>query len=156
MICVASSRAAREGGFTLVELIVVMIVIGVMAALAIPRFVGSDAFESRGFTDQLVSTLQFARQQAVAQRRTVCLTVTAAAVTMTRSLVFGGACATPVLDPSSGVAYNLPVPNSVVVTPAVITFNASGTPLAGAAITVTGDILRTITVEANTGYAHQP
>ncbi len=36
-------------GHTLVELVLVFIIIGIVAALTIPRFASKDAFEERGF-----------------------------------------------------------------------------------------------------------
>ncbi|HXV12337.1 MAG TPA: prepilin-type N-terminal cleavage/methylation domain-containing protein, partial [Burkholderiales bacterium] len=42
----------RGRGFTLVELVVIIAILGVMAAVIGPRFMGRDAFASRGFHDE--------------------------------------------------------------------------------------------------------
>ena len=151
----------RIAGFTLVELIAVMVIVGVIAAVAIPRFVGRDAFDSRGFTDQVTSALRFARQQAVAQRRTVCVTITANQLTMNRSSAFGGACDRDLLNPANGRSFTLdPVraPNGVAMAglgfPFNFNFDPSGRPSAGFVLNVNADVNRSITVEAVTGYVH--
>lgn len=146
-------------GFTLVELIAVMVIVGVIAAVAIPRFVGRDAFDSRGFTDQVSSALRFARQQAVAQRRTVCVTITANQLTMNRSSTFGGACDRDLANPGNGQpAYAINAPNGVLMAgqafPFNFTFDPSGRPSTGFVLNVNADVNRSITVEAVTGYVH--
>ena len=50
-------------GFTLVELIMTMIVIGILGAVAAPRFFNTNVFQSRGFADQAQATLRYARGQ---------------------------------------------------------------------------------------------
>ena len=66
----------RESGFTLIELIIVMILIGVLAVAAIPRFFDR-TFDERGFHDAVKAAVQHARRVAVASRRFVCVTTTA-------------------------------------------------------------------------------
>ncbi|HLA35692.1 MAG TPA: GspH/FimT family pseudopilin [Rhodocyclaceae bacterium] len=74
--------AALAAGFTLIELIVVMVILGIMAIAIVPRFADKSVFESRGFRDETVSLLRYAQKSAVAQRRTVCVTVAATGVTL--------------------------------------------------------------------------
>lgn len=68
-----------ERGFTLIELVVVMVVVGVLAITALPRFFFRADYDQRGFYDKALATLQFARKAAVASRHHVCVTVNSAA-----------------------------------------------------------------------------
>ena len=69
-----SGRAGmRERGFTLIELIMVMVMLGVLAVFAAPRIFNSDDFYARGFHDETLGLLRYAQKTAVAQRRTVCV-----------------------------------------------------------------------------------
>ena len=66
------ARAApeRARGFTLIELIVVLILVGIMAFAVLPRFSGLTAFSARGHADQVEAYLRFAQKTAIASRRT--------------------------------------------------------------------------------------
>ena len=65
----------RSAGFTLVELVVVIILVGILAVAAIPRFFDR-GFEERGFHDGVKAAIQQARKVAVASRRYVCVSNT--------------------------------------------------------------------------------
>ena len=53
-----SMSAQAERGFTLVELIVTMIVVGILAVAVIPRFADRSGFDARGFHDGVLSVLR--------------------------------------------------------------------------------------------------
>lgn len=73
---------SMDAGFTLVELIMTMIIVGILALMVLPRFMDISIFEARGFRDETLSLLRYAQKSAIAQRRTVCVTVNPDGVTL--------------------------------------------------------------------------
>jgi len=145
-------------GFTVVELVAVIVITGLIAAIAAPRFIGRDAFDARGAHGTLMSALRYAQKTAIAQRTNVFTNVNVA--TRTICLGYNNDCSNPVLDPATRAAYVKVLPSNVTVTAstAAISFNGLGAPSPNAVATfqiqnaVTLEPARTITVEAETGY----
>ena len=69
--------AGSAAGFTLVELVMVIILLGILSAAAIPRITDTSAFSQMAFRDGLVATLRHAQKTAVSHRRLVCVTLDA-------------------------------------------------------------------------------
>ncbi|BAO28637.1 prepilin-type N-terminal cleavage/methylation domain-containing protein [Sulfuritalea hydrogenivorans] len=72
-----------QRGFTIIELVVVIVILGIMAVVVLPRMDSLGGFEAAGFRDQTVAILRFAQKSALAQRRAVCVSVGATGVTLT-------------------------------------------------------------------------
>lgn len=152
-----------EGGFTLVELVTVMSLIGIMAFFALPKLTQVMALQSSGYKDQVMATIDYARKIAVAQRRHVCVSIAASTVTVTsdRGLPVNhtnGTCGSTLLLPSGSNV--ITAPNNVTLSPAVLLdFNAEGRPVMGAPATITmtdASVSQssTFTVEVESGYVH--
>lgn len=146
----------RGIGFTIVELVVVITIAGIIALVAIPRFVGVDSFKSRGFYDEAQSVVRFAQKTAVAWRRPVYVCVTATEV----SAHSAAGCASQLPHPVTGGLLKANAPNGVTLSAANFSFDSGGRPTPNAAVTITltstiaGDPARQIVVEAETGYVH--
>ena len=132
-------------GFTLIELIAVMIVVGILAIGISSRFPDSSAASVQASRDDIIAALFFAQQTAMA-RDNIQLSITANTVNVTEN---GNSIRI------HSDAYPLALPSGVSVTaiPSTFSYNKLGKTTPGS-ITVSRDGLSaTITVEAS-GYAH--
>jgi MSHA pilin protein MshC len=68
----SSTSGRRLRGFSLVELIAVLILLGVLAAVAVPRLDVVERLRGDGWRDQTVAGLRLAQASAVGHRRLVC------------------------------------------------------------------------------------
>jgi MSHA pilin protein MshC len=148
---------ARAGGFTLVELIVVLILIGVLAVVALAKLSSTATFAALGYFNQVQALTRYAQKVAVAQRRPVFVVDNAGAI----AVCYDAACAGAVVDPAGSGGLAASPPSGVAYAFSAGTFNFDGlgrpSPNTAHAITITasGEPARVVTIEAETGYVHQ-
>ena len=177
MMGMESKPHFRHRGFTLIELVMVIVLVGVLAVVAAPRFADSGDFDAVGYAHRLEGLIRYAQKTAIAQRQLVRVDISntpnAADPTLTWAAASTAGCtaaliATAVPLPSIGKRPTSAV--TVSTTPANITsfcFDplgrpyANGSPLAPLAqLTLSvsnssGQVIRTFFLETSTGYLHE-
>jgi len=160
----------------MIELIVVMVMIGILAVVVLPRFDLLKGFDEIGYRDKVKATLEYARKSAVAGRRYVCVTSSSSNLILTRnlndpdglSLVTAGCpansgnnqLALPSTDtrycPSGTMANQICAPSGVTLGgPGSTIFSPLGSSTGGIyTIQVNGAPTATITVVKETGYVY--
>jgi len=137
-------------GMTLIEVIMVMVIIGILAATLIPKFnlATSSKASVDGAAYMIASDIRYAQEFAMANR--VSKTVTFSSTSHPDYYTF---------SPTSGLDSSGQLPSGVTITstspsPCIVTFNSLGEPIVGgnASVTVSsGGQSRTITVLQYTG-----
>jgi MSHA pilin protein MshC len=69
------SARQHPGGFTMVELVVIIVLLGIVGAVVIPRFMAPNAFNEPAAQDGLLATIRAAQQAAIG-RATVTFKIT--------------------------------------------------------------------------------
>jgi len=150
-------RAAALRGFTMVELIVTLILVGILAVSVLPRFDLLRGYDAIGYRDALRATLEYARKAAVAQRRNVQVVVAANSISaqIASDVPEGSNAAVfdrPLNLPGKNT-HTLAAPTGVTVSPtATIVFDPLGRPSLGGVFSVTG--AGDVTLVAETGHVY--
>ena len=145
-----------QRGFTLIELITIMILVGIIAVVALPRMSLLGGWNEIGYRDRVKATLEYARKSAVAQRRVVRVTIAGSGLTVEAQQQTpegeGTAAWHALILPGSN-SNSFAAPSGVSLAPAsdTVTFSALGRPDAAKSYTVSGGV-GTIIVEAETGH----
>ena len=153
----------RVRGFTLVELIMVIVMLGVLAVMALPKMDSIGIFRGASFRDSVVAALRFAQKTATSHRRLVCVAFTSSTVTLTIDHDDSKACDAQALNlpgASSNSVISSDTTNAVFdPVPATLYFQPDGRGTSDAAGTTAVDALEItiseqakITVHGATGY----
>lgn len=143
------TRRGKERGFTLPELVMVIVMIGILAVVVVPSF-NSRPFLARGFHDEVASAARHAQKLAVASGCPVQLSISGAPLKYQLHQQPGctsGGFSTLVAHPARAGGFESEAPNGVALSGGPIVFNPNGSS-SGGSLTVGS---RSITVLA-TGH----
>ena len=142
--------SGRAQGFTLAELVIVIVVAAILAAIAIPQLNLRD-IDATWFHEQVRSGVRYAQRTAVAQRRCVFVSVTPTQLSLLHGNSVCAITATPVTELATNQAFVLTAPTGIALSaaPNPFSFNGLGQPSAAATVSINGKI---VTINAETGY----
>ena len=148
--------ALRCRGFTLVELVVVMLLVAIVATIGAARFADRQPFAVQSAADLIVSGLRIAQASAIAQRRTVHVVLAASPLAL--SVCLDAACTQPIAPPGGDGTWLQDSDGVQLAAATTFSFAPSGTPSIASNLAISvqsangGTTPRTVAVEAVTGH----
>ena len=134
----------------------VIVIAGLLATFALPRFFNKDSFENRGFYTEVLNAVRYAQQLAVAINCNTQVTLTSNSYTVTMATNLNNCAGSGYGDAPDPVTGQLGFTGSSTsvndVTPATFQFTALGTANTDTTITVGGYRFR---VHSSTGYIEE-
>jgi MSHA pilin protein MshC len=150
------TRSCR--GYTIVELVLVIAIMGILMGFAVPRFFDNSLFAARGYADELASSLRYAQKVAVASGCRVRVTVDESGYSLSQQAESGGACdtadtswTTPVRSADGQLAVGTVPADVVVAVDTAYVFDPAGRLESGAPASFTIGA-RTLSIDPGSGF----
>jgi len=141
------SNKSHCRGFTLTEFIVIMVVLAILAAEAIPRMMDSGGVAARTYADQLVAAFQFSQTAAQQLDVTTSVNISGAGFSVTQN--------GSVVQTANG-PYQTTLANGVGISPTgSITYGANGLPNSSVSFNVAGSGSTFSVIVESTGFTHE-
>ncbi len=148
----ASRSAYRAGaGYTLLEVVAVLIIVAILAAVLAPQFIGASGFEGQTTADKLLMAARYAETLAQNQGVKTSLVVTANSFSVEQNNV-------PVANPTlQSASFIVTLPAGVTITPKkkTVSFVRPGVPNITPTFTVAGPGSTVKVYVTATGYIYE-
>ena len=158
---------SKKHGFTLVEMVLTMVILGILAAVSLPKFFDRSTFDERYFHDDLISAARYAQRLATGSGCAVRLSVSGTGFNLMQDSncsLSAPSYTLAVPRPGDSEAFsNVDVPASLTITssqaalhflPAGGAIDSGGTSVGNATIIFSGTTPRTIHIAGATGYVY--
>lgn len=150
------SRPDPEEGFTLVELVLVIVILGILAAVALPMWFNRTDFEQRGYFDELLQATRYAQKLALTSNCDVRIIINANSFSLQQPTSHCDTANWQTISlPGKQPPYNAPTGVSVTAGTGTLTFYASGLASADSTVTVSGTSASSFKVHKDTGYVER-
>jgi len=154
-------RQSKQSGFTLVELVMIIVILGILSATALPKFFEKNTFAERAFFTDTLSAIRFAQKIAVATGCNVQVSIASNSYSLNRqgdssslSCPGGSTYALAVPRPSSGASSYTGSESGITLTSSASSFVFDPVGSASADVTLTVNGAKTISVIAKTGFVY--
>ena len=147
-----------QSGLTLVELLTILVLVGILSVVVVPRIVSTTEFEAAGFHQEVLAALRYAHKTAIASGCEVQVTIDSAARRFdlfyrsggTDTSCGGGGFGEAVPHPNGTGAYTRTAASGVAISnDLILTFSGAGAASVSGSVSIDGS---PITVTAATGY----
>jgi MSHA pilin protein MshC len=151
---------AVQQGFTLIELVMVIVLLGILSATALPKFFNVSSYQERAFFDDTLSAVRYAQKLAVATGCKVQVSISANTYTLNSPANRSQCTSTSptyslaIRHPGTGETSYTHSESGVTLTstPTTFTFDGLGRASADVLLTVAGS--KTIAVVRDTGFVY--
>jgi MSHA pilin protein MshC len=151
---------SRQAAFTLIELVMVMVLLGILSATALPRFFDVSSYQQQAFFDDTLNAVRYAQKMAVATGCKVQVSISANTYTLMSPANRSQCSSTSpvfsrqVRNPGTGEASYTRSQTGVSLTssPTTFVFDALGRASADVTLTVAG--VKTIKIVSDTGFVY--
>ncbi len=121
-----------QRGFTMVELIMVIVILGILAAVVGPRFFDRRVFDERLYFEQSLTAVRFAQKLALSSGCPIRARIDNGGYALSYASACGAIAAGTVVSDPSGGSFAAGLPSGVSVQQALdVTFNSRGCVAAG-------------------------
>jgi MSHA pilin protein MshC len=150
-------HSSLSAGYTVIELVVVIVILGVLAAIAGPRFFDTRVFSERGYADEVASAMRYSQKIAVASGCNVRLSITTSGYNAMQQAPSGNRCnasssswTTTVIRPDGELLAGVPPTDANVSGAATLVFDNKGAVISGATNLIVGPY--TLALDAASGF----
>jgi len=153
----------KQTAFTLVELMMIVVMLGILSTTALPKFFKKNTFAERAFFDDTLNAVRYAQKIAIATGCGVQVSISSNSYTLTRqgtgssvSCPNTSTYSLPISHPGTGASSYSGSESGISLSSSAspFIFNALGIASTSATLTVNGS--KTIKVVAETGFVYAP